>query len=135
MLVKILISTRCQTRNIISLSKPIKWLRPLNKIMLIFLHYLTLLSVRLFLMFHLRFHLQLYQGLFPIKLGVFHLRLLLKLVINLFLRPLAFALETLLLSIYTILPNHSHLILLVKFKLNWNITLFVKLSCRLNPLL
>ena len=29
-LVKILISTRCQTRNIISLSKPIKWLRPLN---------------------------------------------------------------------------------------------------------
>ena len=29
-LVKILISTRCQTRNIINLSKPIKWLRPLN---------------------------------------------------------------------------------------------------------
>ena len=40
--------------------------------MLIFLHYLTLLSLSLFLMFPLRFHLQLYQGLFPIKLGLFH---------------------------------------------------------------
>ena len=29
-LVRIVISTRCQARNIISLSKPIKWLRPLN---------------------------------------------------------------------------------------------------------
>ena len=72
MLVKILISTRCQTRNIISSSKPTKWLRPLNQIMLIFLHYLTLLSLSLFLMFPLCFHLQLYQGLFPIKLGLFH---------------------------------------------------------------
>ena len=40
--------------------------------MLIFLHYLTLLSLSLFLMFPLCFHLQLYQGLFPIKLGLFH---------------------------------------------------------------
>ena len=40
--------------------------------MLIFLNYLTLLSLSLFLMFPLHFHLQLYQGLFPIKLGLFH---------------------------------------------------------------
>ena len=51
--------------------------------MLILLHYLTLLSLSLFLMLPLRFHLQLHQVLFPIKLGLFHLSLLLKLVINL----------------------------------------------------
>ena len=65
--------------------------------------------------------LPLHQGLFPIKLGIFHLSLLLKLVINLFLGPLAFVPETLLLGIYTILPNGSHLILLVKFQLNSNV--------------
>ena len=81
--------------------------------MLIFVHYLTLLSLSLFLMFSLCFHLQLYQGLFPIKSGLFHLSLLLKLIINLFLGPLTFVLETLFLSIYTILPNCLHLILLV----------------------
>ena len=103
--------------------------------MLIFLHSLTLLSLSLFLMFPLCFHLQLHQGLFPIKLGLFHLSFLLKLVINLFLGPFTFVLETLLLSIYTILPNHSHLILLVTFQLNSNIMLFVNLSCHLNLLL
>ena len=41
-------------------------------------------------MFPLLFHLQLHQVLFPIKLGLFHFSLLLKLVINLFLGPLAF---------------------------------------------
>ena len=61
--------------------------------------------------------------------------LVLKLVIYLFLGPLAFILETLLLSIYTILPNRLHLILLLTFQLNSNITLFLNLSCRLNPLL
>ena len=54
---------------------------------------------------------------------------------KLFLGPLAFVLETFLLSIYTILPNHLSLILLVTFQLNSNITLFVILSCPLNPLL
>ena len=63
------------------------------------------------------------------------LSLVLKLVINLFLGPLAFILETLFLSIYTILPNRLHLILLLTFQLNSNITLFLNLSCRLNPLL
>ena len=99
-----------------------------------FLPLLTL-SLSLFLMFPFLFHLQLHQGLFPINLGLFHLSLLLKLVIKLFLGPLGFSPETLLLRIYTILPNRSHLILLVTFQLNSNITLFVELSCRLNPLL
>ena len=36
---------------------------------------------------------------------------------------------------FLIHPNRSHLILLVTFQLNSNITLFVKLSPRLNPLL
>ena len=63
------------------------------------------------------------------------LSLVLKLVIYLFLGPLAFILETLFLSIYTILPNRLHLILLLTFQLNSNITLFLNLSCRLNPLL
>ena len=36
---------------------------------------------------------------------------------------------------FLIHPNRSHLILLVTFQLNSNITLIVNLSCRLNPLL
>ena len=46
-----------------------------------------------------------------------------------------FVLEFLLLRIYTILPNRSHSTLLVTFQANSNVTLFVKLSCRFNPLL
>ena len=57
--------------------------------------------------------------------------LLLKL--NLLLGLVAFVLETLLLSIYIILPNRSYLIFLVTFQLNSKITLFVNLSYRLNP--
>ena len=45
-------------------------------------------------------------------------------------RETRYFLETLLLSIYKILPNRSYLILLVTFQLNWNIILFVNLSCR-----
>ena len=37
------------------------------------------------------------------------------------------------LSIYTVLPNRSYLILLVTFQLNSNITLFVNMSFRFNP--
>ena len=47
----------------------------------------------LFLMFLLRFHLQLHQGLFPTELGLFHSTLSLKLVINLFLGSLALSWE------------------------------------------
>ena len=58
------------------------------------------------------FHILLHESLFPIKLVFFRLNFLLKLVMNLFLGPLAFVMETLLLSIFTILPNRSYLILL-----------------------
>ena len=47
-------------------------------------------------------------------------------------RTTHFCSEILLISIYTILPNRSYLILLVTFQLNSKITLFVDLSCRLN---
>ena len=70
---------------------------------------------------------------FPLKLRLFHLNLLLNVVVNLFLVLLAFVLETLLLSIYTILPNRSYLILFLTFQLNVNVTLFAYLSYRLKP--
>ena len=54
--------------------------------------------ITLFLLFPLRFHVLLHVGLFWIKL-VFYLNIFLKLLINLFLGPLAFFLETLLLTI------------------------------------
>ena len=72
---------------------------------------------------------------FSNKVRAISFKSLTKLILNLFLGPLAFFLETLLLSIYTILPNRSNLMLLVTFQLNSNITLFVKLSCHLNLLL
>ena len=68
---------------------------------MMFLHYLILLSLRLFLLFPLCFHVLLNQGLFPNKLVLFHLNLSLKLVINLFLVTLTFVLETL-------APTHLH---------------------------
>ena len=58
--------------------------------MLISLHFLILLSLSLFLLFPIHFHVQLHQGLFPIKLVLFHLSLLLKLVIKLFQGPIFF---------------------------------------------
>ena len=99
---------------------------------LIFLHYLILLCLSLELLFLFCFYVPLHQDLFLRKLVLFHLNLFLELLINLILGPFSFFLETLL-SIYTILPNPSYLILLVTFQLKSNITLFGNLSCRLNP--
>ena len=85
----------------------------------------------LFLLFPLGFQLLLHQGLFSSNVSALSFDLLLKL--NLLLGLVAFVLETLLLSIYIILPNRSYLIFLVTFQLNSKITLFVNLSYRLNP--
>ena len=101
---------------------------------LIFLHYLILMSPSLFLLFPLCFHLLLHQGFLLAKLVLFNLNLFLMLLINLYLRLLTFFLQTLLLIIYTILHNHCS-IFLKKLELVSNITLFVNLSCYFNTLL
>ena len=54
---------------------------------------------------------------FSIKLVLFHVNPLLKLVINFFLGPLVFVLEALLRSIYTILPNRSYYV----FDHSWDV--------------
>ena len=69
--------------------------------MLSSLHFLILLSLRLFLLFPIHFHVQLHQGLFPIKLVLFHLSLLLKLVIKLFQGPIFFCSRN-------FVPKHLH---------------------------
>lgn len=85
---------------------------------LIFLHYLILMSPSLFLLFPLCFHLLLHQGFLLAKLVLFNLNLFLMLLINLYLRLLTFFLQTLLLIIYKILHNHCS-IFLKKLKRNF----------------
>ena len=102
----------------------------------IFLSYIILVSLSLFLLLPLCFHVLLHQGIFPIKLALFHFSFFLMLPINFFPRTTNFFLGNFAPLAHVDLENPSQslmLIMLLKFLLNSNITLFINLPWHLNP--
>ena len=98
----------------------------------IFLSYIILVSLSLFLLLPLCFHVLLHQGIFPIKLALFHLSFFLMLPINFFPRATNFFLGNFALRHLQNPLQSFMLILLLKVLLNSNITLSINLPWDLN---